>query len=386
MDGVMAVVSGIPNAERVQGELTRPSHAMPAAATSSMRVSLVDRADDFDQLRPHWERAFDRDPVAPIFQNWWWQRGWREVSPYPYAVLTVTPARTSEPVAFLPISVRGSANVLRVDHVREIHMGGDPGTDYNGLVCDPDHQEAVLAALVDHFSHRMSWDRLMLKEINDPRLLFVTERLPSDVADVFPRQGTCCPYTPLPATWEAFQQECLSYETRKSLRKKLRLCEDECRVTLMDSSNAAQHIEALVTLAKNRTRDDMDDNVHRCDWIFEWAAKGGIASILLVWHEQTPIAGMGAFIDKKANSYCFYLTGYNEKYGHYSPGRVVNALAIKHAIELGCTTLDFLRGDEPYKFQFGAQRRYTTHVVAVRKRLHSAARIAVENVRRRFNI
>jgi len=386
MDGDMAVVSGIPNASRVQNELTHRAQAESAAVGSSMSIGLIDSAEGFDQLRPAWERAFDRDPVAPIFQNWWWQRGWREVTPYPYAVLTVTPAGTSEPVAFLPISIRGSANMLRVDHVREIHMGGDPGTDYNGLVCDPAHEETVIAALVDHFSRRESWDRLMWKEINEPRLLAVSERLPSEVADVFPRQGTCCPYTPLPATWEAFQQECLSYETRKSLRKKLRLCEEECRVTLMDSSNANEHIDALVTLAKNRTRDDMDDNVHRCDRIFEWAQKGGIASILLIWHEQTPIAGMGAFIDKKANSYCFYLTGYNENFGNYSPGRVVNALAIKHAIELGCTTLDFLRGDEPYKFQFGAQRRYTTHVVAVRKGLHSAARIAVENVRRKFKI
>jgi CelD/BcsL family acetyltransferase involved in cellulose biosynthesis len=65
---------------------------------------------------------------------------------------------------------------------------------------------------------------------------------------------------------------------------------------------------------------------------------------------------------------------------------VVNALAIKHAIELGCTTLDFLRGDEPYKFQFGAQRRFNTHVVMVRKRLGSSARIAVENMRRRLKI
>jgi len=383
MDGVMAVVSGVPSAARLQDELTPRSAVQSAAITSSMRVNLIDQDADFDQLRPAWERAFDRDPNAPIFLNWWWQRGWRKVSPYPYAVLTITPTNASEPVAFLPVSIRGSANVLRVDHVREIHMGGDPGTDYNGLVCDPDHQDAAIAALVDHFSNHESWDRLMFKEVRDPRLLAIIERLPKDVADVFPRQGTCCPYTPLPPTWEEFQQQCLSYETRKSLRKKLRLCEDECRVTFMDSSNAAQHIEALVTLAKNRTRDDMDDNVHRCDRIFEWAAKGGIASILLVWHDQTPIAGMGAFIDKKANSFCFYLTGYNENYGHYSPGRVVNALAIRHAIDMGCTTLDFLRGDEPYKFQFGAQRRYNTHVVAVRKSLHSATRIAVENVRRR---
>jgi len=385
----MTVTNGVSSATPVKGNLIYIVGNEPASRPSRvslMQINVIDGIQGLDRLRPAWERAFAADSVAPIFLNWWWQRGWQEVSPYPYSVLTLTPAGSPEPVAFLPLSVRGSASLLRLDHVREIHMGGDPGSDYNGLVCLPAHEEAVVSALVDYFSRRLPWDRLIWKEINDHRVSKVMQSLPSSSAEVFPRQGTCCPYTPLPATWEDFQQQCLSYETRKSLRKKMRLCEDECRVTFMDESNIDQHVDALVSLARNRTRKKMDDNVGRSDRIFKWAAKGGIASVLLIWHGETPIAGMGAFLDRKANSYCFYLTGYNEKFGQYSPGRVVNALAIKHAIELGCTTLDFLRGDEPYKFQFGAQRRYTTHIVAVRKRLHSATRIAVDNMRRRLKI
>jgi CelD/BcsL family acetyltransferase involved in cellulose biosynthesis len=58
---------------------------------------------------------------------------------------------------------------------------------------------------------------------------------------------------------------------------------------------------------------------------------------------------------------CVYLynSGFNPEYTHVSPGVVTIALDIKSAIEEGKKFYDFLRGDEEYKFRFGAHKRYT---------------------------
>ncbi len=44
-----------------------------------------------------------------------------------------------------------------------------------------------------------------------------------------------------------------------------------------------------------------------------------------------------------------------EQYGHLSPGIVLLAYNIEHAIDTGHTVFDFLRGNETYKYRMGAQ-------------------------------
>ena len=51
-----------------------------------------------------------------------------------------------------------------------------------------------------------------------------------------------------------------------------------------------------------------------------------------------------------------YNSGYDpQQFRHLSPGIIVTARCIEHAIHLGRAKFDFLRGDEVYKYRFGAQ-------------------------------
>jgi CelD/BcsL family acetyltransferase involved in cellulose biosynthesis len=56
------------------------------------------------------------------------------------------------------------------------------------------------------------------------------------------------------------------------------------------------------------------------------------------------------------NSILVYNSGYDPaQFSYLSPGIVVTARCIEHAIALGRGKFDFLRGDEVYKYRFGAQ-------------------------------
>jgi len=53
-----------------------------------------------------------------------------------------------------------------------------------------------------------------------------------------------------------------------------------------------------------------------------------------------------------------YNSGFDPQYRDYSPGWVLLSYLIQNAIRTGMHTFDFMRGDEDYKYRFGAQDSY----------------------------
>jgi CelD/BcsL family acetyltransferase involved in cellulose biosynthesis len=56
------------------------------------------------------------------------------------------------------------------------------------------------------------------------------------------------------------------------------------------------------------------------------------------------------------NEFLLYNSGYDpDQFANLSPGNVLTSYTIQEAIRLGRRRYDFLRGDEVYKFRFGAE-------------------------------
>jgi CelD/BcsL family acetyltransferase involved in cellulose biosynthesis len=51
-------------------------------------------------------------------------------------------------------------------------------------------------------------------------------------------------------------------------------------------------------------------------------------------------------------------SGLNPDFTDFSPGQVLTEMMIRQAVEAGLQEYDFLRGDEPYKFEWNATARY----------------------------
>jgi CelD/BcsL family acetyltransferase involved in cellulose biosynthesis len=63
----------------------------------------------------------------------------------------------------------------------------------------------------------------------------------------------------------------------------------------------------------------------------------------------------------------YYLGGFEPEHARLSLGTILTARAIRHAIEAdGAREFDFLRGDEPYKYTWGAQDRFNHRVSMTR--------------------
>lgn len=66
------------------------------------------------------------------------------------------------------------------------------------------------------------------------------------------------------------------------------------------------------------------------------------------------------------NQIWVYNSGLNPMFENISPGWVLLGYLIQWAIEQGRTALDFMRGDEPYKYQFGGKDRQLYRLQIIR--------------------
>jgi len=88
--------------------------------------------------------------------------------------------------------------------------------------------------------------------------------------------------------------------------------------------------------------------------------------------EVSRIIGLSGDDGKKAAGYFNFLTqnrlwvyntGWNPEFGKVSPGWVLLVKMIQWAIENGLEEVDLMRGDEEYKYRFGAQDREVVQVL-----------------------
>jgi len=368
--------------QRPEGPRTTADHERP------LTVDAVASLSALDLLRDEWHALYARDAQASVFMSWEWLRAWAEVSPYPWSVLAARDDSGAARALF-PISPRDLGSpALRVDQAREIHPMGDPLADYRGMIVDPGAEARAIAAFARHLAGDGTWDRLALRDIRDDRLPHLLEELAHAEADleIDVHEGNVCPLLELPETWEQYLKDSLTPASRKSIKKALRHADQRgCRLTTlrneaMDTSFAA--LTQLARMASKLAPDDLDRALH----LLRACAEVGSAEISVLWIDDAPAAAQGSFVDERSRTLAHYLAAYDERFAAVSPGRTLDALAIRDAIERGCQAVDFLRGDEPYKHQFGARPRTTTHAIVTRRRVSSAVRLRLAALRDRLGV
>ena len=58
---------------------------------------------------------------------------------------------------------------------------------------------------------------------------------------------------------------------------------------------------------------------------------------------------------KAKDSTYYYIGGFDPDCAAVSPGSLIIAHAVEQAVAEGCRTFDFLKGQEPYKYRWGAR-------------------------------
>jgi CelD/BcsL family acetyltransferase involved in cellulose biosynthesis len=186
-----------------------------------------------------------------------------------------------------------------------------------------------------------------------------------------------CPIIALPETWDDYLVA-LDKKQRHEIRRKLRKADaaGEANFYIVGPEHDLQtEMEAFIELHQ-KSAPEKDEFMDPQMQAFFFDVAG-------VLHEEgwLQLAFVELVGEKAASLLNFdyggailvYNSGYDPlSYRSLSPGIVVTARSIEHAIEQGRGTFDFLRGDEEYKYRFGA------HDTEVRRLLVAQPGVSLE--------
>ena len=323
-----------------------------------IRVTLHQDPSVFDTLAHDWAALLDRSPndilfLTPTYQRTWWKHLGKD------ELLVLAAYADGSLVGVVPLFA------VDEDGRRVLHIVGCVEvSDYLDLVAAEGREEEVLAAFLDFLSSSESppWDALDLCNIHEgsPTLDLLPElargrgwRVQTEVQEV-------CPVVDLPDSWGDYL-DALDGKDRRELRRKLRKAEayDELNWYFVrpddDLAQAAEDFLAL--MGKSLPEKDefltpqMEDFFY--DLIRVTAEAGWLQLSFLELRGQKLASYLNFLYDDHILSYNSGLDW--ETAPRLGAGAVLTGYLIQHAIEEGRDAYDFLRGDEQYKYRYGAE-------------------------------
>jgi len=335
-----------------------------------MYVELIAYHDTsvFQELKSVWNTLLKRAPINNIFYTWEWHSTWWDAY-QPGDIWVIACYENNEIVGIAPLFI------AHTESGRYVHIIGCVDvTDYLDFIVDKNYQEAVFEVLVDYLSNnRDKFDVLDLCNIpeNSPTLSILPDLLKSKGFELNIQQQEVCPVIELPGEWGDYIG-LLDKKQRHEVRRKLRRIhgvqsdvdwyvvngkqnlhdEISCFMELMAASDP-EKAEFLKDEANVRFFKNIMPLIQESGWLQ--------MNFLTVGDER--VAGYINFIyDDRV---FVYNSGLNfEEYGQLSPGIVLLAYNIQHAIEQGYKVYDFLRGDEVYKYRMGGQDTAVMNITA----------------------
>lgn len=352
-------------------------------ASKLITIGTVDRITDLDSLgsiEREWEAVHRADPVATVFTSSAWLRGRLSALADPWCVLAARPGAGEPVVALLPLRFLPSSPGARFcweteqgssaagAQVRGLGMAGSPLADYTGFVCSVGYEDIALAAFADFIQRYLDWRYFEIRDALDSRLDTFLGHFTESRFRIERHPTTHCPFLELNNSWEAYLGTRPRPRMRREIRHDLRAMErlpGLRRTTVADDGEL--QISSLLELWQGRWGRLPGPQLAQYRAVFRSCLEAGCLWLDIFWDRDAPITGLLGFLDRKRRSFCFYITGFDERYAALSPGTVIVAHAIREAICNGYQIFDFLRGDEPYKFSLGAELRQTENVTIFRK-------------------
>jgi CelD/BcsL family acetyltransferase involved in cellulose biosynthesis len=325
-------------------------------------------------LRAEWELLLDEDPDATVFHSPRYLATWHEILGQRATPRVRTVQRDGRLIGLVPEShEREGSPTGPVEVIR--FMGGTEVTDYLGPLARPEDRDDVAAAYLQALADDLDWDEWVAAGV--PADTGWTESLLSHARRLGLRvieeaDEAVCPRVSVEGGYDRYLDG-LPGKQRHELRRKTRkLARDLGEVQLVEVSGGELDA-ALDTFFDMATetetaksgffaKDDMrrffraladefaGDRVFRLH-LLQVAGAPGAATVSLV----------------HGGEWGLYNSAFDQTLRHLAPGMVLVSELIRTAAEEGCRVFDLLRGDEPYKYRFGAEDRSLRRVTLARK-------------------
>ncbi len=348
-----------------------------------MQTTIITCYNEFAKLQDNWNAVYIADVEAQFFLSWDYLAQVFARHKDNWCVVAVGPASTpANYYAFMPLRLRKRYSKSRDRQVTEVHMAGSLSwADYTGFICRPDYEQAI--ARLGVAVRDIHWQRLYLKNIraSEARLsLFMSHFEAPDFRCKYRTRTSATdginllisPRADLVDSFDAYLSSKLSSNTRQKIRRILRKVESTEQLEIIESATAhhGRDIDAVIALWKLRWSERKGDNVEslarQYGEILRQSSAAGNLYMPMLWHAGKPVAGVASFVDWQKKTLLFFVAGRDENFAVVPAGLALHAHSIRWAIENGLQTYDFLRGDEDYKYSFGATDQHIKYIVVDR--------------------
>jgi len=325
-----------------------------------MRIEFHFETGGFSALRPEWNALLHRSCCDTLFLTWEWQSTWwKHLGKDDLVLLGFRGDDDGRLVGIAPLFHTQTDDGLAVLSL----VGCRDVSDYLDLIVERGQEDTVYNALLDYLeSQAPAWDLADLRNIpqDSPTCVRLRELAEARGYQTLVEVEGVCPIIPLPSTWNDYLLS-LDKKQRHQVRRKLRKADAEAEIRFFivgsghDLHAAMQDFVELYQKSTPEKAKFVDPQMQ--GFFFDVAQvlqDQGWLQLAFVEMDGQKAATLLNF--DYGDAILVYDSGYDpDQYRHLSPGIIVTARCIEHAIAFGRGKFGFLRGDEVYKYRFGAQ-------------------------------
>jgi CelD/BcsL family acetyltransferase involved in cellulose biosynthesis len=320
---------------------------------TSLASRVIREFEELLALEPVWWDLWRRCPTATPFQSPAWLLPWWE-NFHPGDLLTLTVWAEDRLIGMAPF-YRETGPLGR----RLLPLGISL-SDYHDLLVDPDEPRAGEALIVAALALDEPWDSWEWEEAM-PSSTALTLRLPEGVDDTLGAASAC----PVLSLQGSNLNECIPQKQRRSLNLARNRARRRGAVELRRHARESltTGLDDLFRLHTARWRARGEPGVLAAAAVqrfhrgaaprLDEAGLLRLVSLRIDGHVAGVLYGFRHGADAFA-----YVSGIDPAFGFDSPGVILFADAIEQALAEGAREFHFLRGQERYKYQWGAVDRW----------------------------
>lgn len=325
-----------------------------------MKIDIIRSTDSWADMQQEWDELLQKSHLNLPFltfafqQAWWQHRGGGE---WQNAELHIITGR-GEDGALL-----GIAPLFRADGQLYL-IGSHEIADYLDFIARPQDLDDFVRAVLDALKADENSAQLTLYNILDESKTIESVQAAAQAAGLTVTEETLqpCPYIALPESFDAYLESLDSkqaHELRRKMRKAARNVLPVSTELVSEASELDQALDdffGLMTQEEDKLKFLTPAMRAQMEAIARAAFAGGwLQLVFLKVGRQRAAAYMNFDYDDRIWG---YNAGFSNAHAQLSPGWLMMAEMMQRSIEDKKIVFDFMRGDEEYKYRFGAVNRY----------------------------
>ncbi len=332
---------------------------MPPSSPAGCTYTVHRGAGAFALLRPEWNLLLARSAFNSIFLTWEWQAAWWDCLGTGELTIVAFRAASGDLVGIAPLFCAQTEAGAQLQLV-----GCADVADYLDIIIATGFEVEVYTSFLRFLigPEAPAWHSVQLCNLHESS--FSYRMLPELAAAVglaaTVREVEVAPYLALPPTFDAYL-ESLDKKQRHELRRKLGKIERETSswrcFTVREQEGLVGWVQRFIDLHRLASAGKNEFMTGQMSAFFQRLASDMAAAgwLQLAFIEIEGQLAATLFNFDYDGRIWVYNSGFDpQAFPALSPGIVLNAWLIEQAIQSGHHVYDFLRGDEVYKYRFGA--------------------------------